>query len=628
MSAAAQLEFRTRLRAALALPSVDERLAKLSALASDDLSYLETIQVGKALSGIKAADVEAYAPVRLAVLSSSTIDHLLPAIRVAGLRRKLFVDTYRGQFAQYRQALMGADSALSAFAPSVLLLSLTARDVLGDVPITASKAVADAAVTRAVGDLRELWRAGRERFRATVVQQSLLDVAPPLFGSSERLVPGAPGRLIARVNDELAGAAAEDGVLLLDVARASAADGLAAWFDERHWLQAKIEIAPEAARRYAELLSRLLGAHLGRSRKCLVLDLDNTLWSGVVGDDGIDGIVLGEGSALGEAHLALQKYAKQLKERGVILAVCSKNEWSIVEQAFDNHPEMHLRRDDIAAFAVNWQDKAQNLKQLASQLNIGLDSLVFVDDNPAERARVRESLPMVAVPELPVDPALYVRAIASGGYFEATVLTDEDRSRAAQYAANTQRDALRDAAASVDDFLRGLQMSVDHGTITPVDFSRATQLINKTNQFNTTTRRITGEELAEWATSPNGMALQFRLIDRYGDNGLVSVMLFRADPSNDAAFELANWVMSCRVFGRQLEHEALNIAVETARERGVRTFHAGYVPTEKNKVIANLFADLGFRPLGGEGGSGRWALDLDAYKPHATYIARRRDGRG
>ena len=602
----------------------EARLARLTSLAASGPGYLETIQIDRALNELQTVRQTSHANVRLAALGSSTIDHLLPAIRVAGLRRHLLIDVHAGRFGQYRQELWGSDSALPAFKPSMLLLSLTSDDFISGVGLSASRVEADLAVRNAVSDLRALWRAARERFGAVVIQQSFLDVTQPLFGNHERLIPGAPGRLVARLNEEVMDAAADEGILVLDVARASARDGIDAWFDERHWLQGKLQIAPAAAGAYGELLARLIGAQLGRSKKCLVLDLDNTLWGGVIGDDGLDGVRLGHGTAVGEAHLALQKYAKQLNERGVILAVCSKNEWSIVEEMFDRHPEMWLRRPDIAAFAVNWGDKAENLRTIASQLNIGLDSLVFVDDNAAERARVRESLPMVAVPELPEDPAQYVRAIVQGGYFEATALTEEDRSRSAQYAANSEREALRGAAGTMGDFLQGLAMSVVYGPVRAVDLLRAEQLINKTNQFNTTTRRLSSAELADWVAEPAAMALQFRLLDRFGDNGLVSVMLFRQ--AEDDALELASWVMSCRVFGRGLEREAMNIAVEIARGRGIHVFVADYVPTPKNAVIKDLFGELGFRPLVGNArsdGTSRWQLELADYQPGATHIARK-----
>jgi FkbH-like protein len=253
---------------------------------------------------------------------------------------------------------------------------------------------------------------------------------------------------------------------------------------------------------------------------------------------------------------------------------------------------------------------------------------VFVDDNPVERARVREALPMVAVPELPDDPAQYVRCLSRGGYFEATFLTDEDTQRSVQYAANAEREALRGASQSLDDFLRSLEMAVVHGPITRVDVARAAQLVNKTNQFNTTTRRSSVEELEKWIQNPTGMTLQFRLLDRFGDNGLVSVMLFAASDADGAGvLELSNWVMSCRVFGRGLEQEAMNLAVELARVRGVKMFDAPYVPTAKNAVIKDLFANLGFvRAKQDErrDSASRWILDLETYEARPTHIKRRR----
>jgi FkbH-like protein len=491
------------------------------------------------------------------------------------------------------------------------------------VPIAATADEVEEALARAIAELRELWRHARSAFNATVIQQSYLDVSEPLFGSYDRLVPAAPSRMIARLNDLLAHAAAQENVMLLDVAQASARDGLDAWFDVARWLQGKMEIAPQAATRYGDLVARLIGAQRGKSRKCLVLDLDDTLWGGVLGEVGTAGIILGEGSAQGEAHLALQRYAKLLKERGVILAVCSKNEYTLAETAFREHPEMVLRRPDIAAFVANWNDKVENLKEIAGRLNIGLDSLVFVDDNPVERARVRGGLPMVAVPELPNDPALYVRCIADAGYFEAVSFTAEDLRRGEQYATNTAREALRGVSQSVDDFLRGLEMSVTCGPIEPVDLARATQLINKTNQFNTTTRRYSSDEVARFAAAPENLTLQFRLVDRFDDNGLVSVMILR--PAGDpGVLELDTWVMSCRVFGRQLEKEAMSIAVEAARGRGIRILRAEYIPTERNGVVSGLFKGLGFAAVAGTGPSGasRWILNTAEYIAPPTFIAR------
>ena len=617
--------FRGDLRATMKVTDRAERLERLAFLAQHRLGFLETIQLDQSLGNAAAGSATGFSSTRLAVLASSTVDHLVPAIRVAGLRRRLLVDVHVGAYGQHRQDLLNPTSPLYRFGPQTVLLSLTAREIVASVPLMATRQEVDETITRWVDELRLLWRKAQEAFEATVLQQTFLDVTDPLFGGYDRMVPAAPSRLVARLNDLLSEAAASEGVLLLDVARACERDGLDAWFDTGRWFQAKMEIAPQAAPLYGDLAARIVAAQRGLSKKCLVLDLDNTLWGGVIGDDGLEGIVLGEGSALGEAYLALQRYVLQLKARGIIIAICSKNDPAIAETVFRDHPEMVLRRPDIAVFVANWNDKAENLKAIAERLNIGLDSLVFVDDNPVERARIRESFPMVAVPELPEDAALVVRCLADAGYFEAVSFTRDDQQRAGQYAANAEREALLGSSESMGDFLRGLRMSVVFGSVTTVDLARVTQLINKTNQFNPTTRRYTAEELAAIAAAPEVVTLKFRLLDRFGDNGLISVLILRPELGQADVLEIESWVMSCRVFGRDLEFEAMNIAVEIARRRGARAFRANYIPTAKNGVISNLYPSLGFtrvNPAPPADGAIRWSLDLTEYVDRKTHIVR------
>jgi FkbH-like protein len=618
-------DFRVDLGAALKSPDPTDRLEKLASLAQYRLGYLETLQLDRALGRLTLEPPPDFATVRLAVLSSSTVNHLLPAIRVAGLRRRLLIDVHTGTYGQYRQDLLDPDPSLHEFAPQFVLFSITARDTIAGVPLMATSDEVNETIARSIDELRLLWRKARETFNATIIQQTFLDLTEPVFGSYDRLVPGAPSQLIKQLNDQLSKAAAQDSALLLDIARASERDGINAWFDMGSWLHGKLEIAPEASVPFGDMVARIVAAQRGLSKKCLVFDLDNTLWGGVIGDDGLEGLILGEGSAVGEAHLALQRYAKQLKERGVILAVCSKNDPAIAEAAFRDHPEMLLRRPDISTLIANWNDKAENLKAIATQLNIGLDSLVFVDDNPVERARIRQSLPMIAVPELPKDIAHYVRCLADAGYFEALAFTSEDRRRTEQYASNAEREAFLKLSGSMDDFLRGLQMSVVFGHFRPADLVRVTQLFNRTNQFNTTTRRYASEEVANFAAANETMTLQFRLVDKYGDNGLVSAMILQPASELPEVFEIDNWVMSCRVFGRQLEFEALNIAVEQARRRGIKAFRAAYMPTSKNCVISELYPSLGFSPVSDgmpRNGATFWFLDLAEHISRSTHISR------
>jgi len=621
--------FAADLRAAAIASAPTERLERLARLSNQRLDFLQTIQLEKAIRRERAAsaavDWPEFRPLKLALLASCTADQLVPGITVAALRRRLLLDTFVAPYGQYRQAILDIGSPLREYRPNFILLSLSAQQITPRLTPSATKPEADAAVAETVNHLRTLWTEARQRYGATVIQQTFLNVAEPLFGSFDRTAPGSPAYLIEKLNAAVTELAVRENVLILDVAADAERAGLDAWFDAARWFQGKMEISPRIAPRYGELLARVIGAERGLSKKCLVLDLDNTLWGGVVGDVGLEGIVLGEGSGTGEAFLALQRYAKRLRDRGIVLAVCSKNEASIAETAFREHPEMALTLSDIAVFVANWEDKASNLLTIANRLNLGLESLVFVDDNPAERARVRESLPMIAVPELPDDPSQYARCLADAGYFEAVAYTTEDAQRAEQYSTNAERETLRESAPNMEAFLEGLKMEVAYGAFRSVDLQRVAQLINKTNQFNPTTRRYSLQEVVNFASAPECMTLQFRLLDRFGDNGLVSVMVLRPCGDEPHALEIDTWVMSCRVFGRQLEFEAMNIAVESARSRGIKALRASYVPTAKNAVVKDLYATLGFAPSDQRDNTG-WRLDLDDYAFRPTFISRQPHG--
>ena len=435
-----------------------------------------------------------------------------------------------------------------------------------------------------------------------VIQQTVMPVFANVLGNQESRLPNAPAAIVERLNHRLRTAAEAEGIYLLTVDQWVAMDGLAAWYQPALWYRAKQEIHPRAANLFGDQAGRLLGALRGRSSKCLVLDLDNTLWGGVIGDDGLQGIVLGQGSTVGEAHLALQRYARQLSRRGVILAVCSKNDMDNAIAPFEQHAEMILRRDDIACFVANWQDKAANLRHIAQTLNIGLEALVFVDDNPAERALIRRELPMVAVPELPDDPAGYVQTLAAAGYFEAVHVTADDEARARQYRDNAEREQMRHSATDMQSFLAGLQMKLTWSPFDAVGLKRIVQLANKTNQFNLTTRRYTEAEIEERMHDADSIALQLRLADVYGDNGVIALLVARraatgADTGAEAgALEIETWLMSCRVLGRNVEQATLAILAEQARALHCTHLLGTYRPTEKNGMVRDLYERLGFQP--------------------------------
>ena len=348
-------------------------------------------------------------PVRLAVLGSSTTAHLAAPIRVAGLRRNIHVTIHESEYGQYLQELGQVNGVLQRFRPDTVLLALDARHLTRGLDANAGRAQAQAALDVAIAGLRKCWRRARD-LGASVIQQAALAVLPGVAGNNEHRLPGSPVGMLVRLNAALREAADADGVQILAIDEAAARDGIAEWHDPVLWHRSKQEVSPVAAPVYGDLVGRLLAALQGRSARCLVLGLDDTLWGGTIGDDGIDGIVLGQGSALGEAHLAVQAYAQAMAARGVILAICSSNDEALALAAFERHPEMLLRRPDIASFVVNRDNKASNLRRIAAELRIGLDSLVLLDGSAFERNLARTALPEVSVPEVPDDePALMLR---------------------------------------------------------------------------------------------------------------------------------------------------------------------------------------------------------------------------
>ena len=547
---------------------------------------------------------------RLALLGSSTLSHLAAGIRMGGLRRGLFVEMYEGSYGQYRQELLDDDSGLHAFRPDVLCLAFDAQHLAGAEQASSADALAM---------MRHCWSTAQTKLNCAVVQQTALPRLPRIIGNGEALLPSSPARVLEEINCGLRQSAIEQGVHLLAVDTWAAQDGLLHWHDPLLWYASKQEIHPRASQLYGDQVGRLLAALRGRSSKCLVLDLDNTLWGGVIGDDGLDGIVLGQGSAAAEAYTAFQRYAQQLSKRGVILAICSKNEEANAVAAFDSHPDMVLRRKDISCFVANWRDKATNLREIALELNIGLDSLVFVDDNPAERALIRRELPMVAVPELPDDPSGYVDCLARAGYFEAIVVSADDRDRTQQYRANKERETLRQSATDLDGYLEDLHMELTWSSFQPADLGRVVQLINKTNQFNLTTERRTQGDVLHLMRDEAVATVQIRLADVYGDSGLVALVIARR--TAERMLDVDTWLMSCRVLGRQVEFATLNILVALGLQMGCHALIGSYRPTPKNDLVRDHYRRLGFElESSADDGSTVWTLSLKDYTDRPTHM--------
>lgn len=617
-----------RLRRVRAL-SVDEAVPLLVALANYSIDFLQTARLDTALGSFGPGGLALLSrcpAVKLALLGSSTVSYLAPAIRVAALRRGFAVEIFEGEYGMYRQELADSSSDLYKFAPDVVLFAFDAHHVA-----QGEAAAAGPAVER----MRSCWTLAREGLHATVIQQTVLPVFAPVLGSNEHLYESSPHTIVEQINQQLRVQADAEGILLLSVDHMAQAGGVAAWFNPALWHRAKQEIHPGLSPIYGDHVGRLLAALRGLSSKCLVLDLDNTLWGGVIGDDGLEGILLGQGHAVGEGFISFQRYVKSLAVRGVILAVCSKNDIANATLPFEHHPEMVLRSSDIACFVANWQDKAANLRHIAQTVNVGLDSLVFADDNPFERNLVRQELPMVQVPELPDDPALYEATLAAAGYFEALNITSEDRERVRLYRENSERTRLEESSTDMQGYLESLNMVLTWSAFDRASLARVVQLINKSNQFNLTTRRYTQEQVLEMATDPAVLTLQLRLKDTFGDNGLIAIVIGKA--SDAITIELDTWLMSCRVLGRQVEEATLNLIAKQASLRGFKRIIGVYLPTAKNNLVKNHYERLGFQPLANlaeqtshepvpEGAlatrqaDSQWVLYLDTYQQRRTPV--------
>lgn len=607
---AAPADFATQCRA---LPgSADPIGRQAQRLASHALDENQLNRLANALGKARAAGVSfaPLTPFRLGIVSNATSHFLVPVLVATAARHGIALECVEADYGQAMQAALDPDSALNRAGCDAVLVAIDARGL----PLACTPGDAAAAQQTVEAALAQLLTI-RDGFRkhgggkTVCILQTLPRPVDSLFGSFDSALAGTPRQLIDELNRMLAQSVAGSDDLLFDVAHLADTVGLARFHDPKLWNLAKLPFSSELLPLYADQACRLVAALRGKSKKCLVLDLDNTLWGGVIGDDGLDGILLGQGDATGEAHLDVQRTALALRQRGVVLAVSSKNTDEVARQPFAKHPEMLLREDHIAVFQANWQDKASNITAIAEELKLGLDSLVFLDDNPVERELVRRLLPEVAVPELPSDPALYGRTLLAAGYFESITFSPEDRQRADQYQDNARRVALQKQSGDVDGYLASLNMRLTFQPFDDAGRARIAQLINKSNQFNLTTRRYTEPEVALVQRDPAAFTLQVRLADSFGDNGMISVLICR---QVEDAWEIDTWLMSCRVLGRKVEQAVLRELIEQARARGVTRLLGRYLPTEKNKLVEQHYEKLGFTLLErGADGSSSWQLQVD-----------------
>jgi FkbH-like protein len=572
----------------------------------DPVTYDEMERAFKVLRRLEGREASALRKCKIALLGNFTTKLIRPLLELVAFRDGVHADIYEAEYGLVHQEVLDKTSGLHSFRPDIVILATSWRDA--NLPVVSDDP--DAAVSRTVERFSQLWRIIKNDLGAHTIQHNFDIPFIDSYGHLSSALPGGRARVMRRVNLALLEAAGP-AVSILDFDGLASRFGKAVWADEGSWYRFKQHPSAAALPDLVDEYMMHVRAVLGLNKKVLVLDLDNTVWGGIVGEDGLEGLKVGVVDPEGEAHTDLQRYAKELKERGIVLAVCSKNNEADAREPFTKHPEMVLKLEDIAAFVANWQDKATNLRDIAKALELGLDSFVFLDDNPTERAWVRSQLPQVTVPDIGDDSSYFLARLQHARCFEALTLTDEDRARSADYAAQGQRAELMKSAGTIEEFIRNLQMSADVLAFDDVNLPRVAQLVNKSNQFNLTTRRRTEQQLKLIGSGEDYVAKAFRLRDRFADNGLIGVMIGQI-LRDDATMEIDTWLMSCRVLGRRVEEFMCGVMMKAAQGRRLRRIRGRYIPTSKNALVKDLYPRLGFNSIGEGPAQGEtvWEYDL------------------
>ncbi len=558
--------------------------------------------------------------INLAILSGSTVALLPELLQIFLLERGLDADILQGNYNQYYQDAMFDNQELVDFKPNVIYVHTTSRNIeewpaLGDEESSiAAKLEKEYSKWESIG--RELHR----KSGATVIQNNFELPIVRLLGNQDGSNVHGRVHFIRELNQKMAALTQKEKWLCIqDLEYLASRFGLERWHDEKNWYAYKYAMSMDAFVELAFELANTIAALYGKTAKVIAADLDNTLWGGVIGDEGVENIVLGQDTAIGEAYRDVQKYLLALKERGILLAVASKNEQAAAEAGF-MHPDSILKKTDFSSFYANWNHKPDNLQNMAQELSLGLESFLFFDDNPAERAWVRDALPEVAVPEIGQDVTQYIRHLDRCGCLELGRLSHEDLVRGDYYQQNQMREQLKNTC-TYEDYLRSLQMQAEIAPFSDFYLERITQLINKTNQFNLTTQRHTYSEVKERARSEQYICLYGRLKDRFGDNGIVTALVGKIE---EQCCMVELWVMSCRVLKRELEKAMLDQLVCECKKRGIVYLKGRYRQTAKNGLVGGLYETLGFTLMeqseNAEAEETQWLLDVAAYTPLNAYI--------
>ena len=556
--------------------------------------------------------------IRAAILGDTATQLLVTALKGTAVSKGINLKIYEAEYDQIFSEIIDDNSELYKFQPAYTIIYMSSEKLYDEfcrTPLTERASFADNVIAKMKGQ----WDKLNSVIKTRIMQFNFCENDDRIFGSFGNKIGVSYIFQLRKLNYLLMeSAAAYKNLYIADFSGIQNIYGRNFVFSDKYYYSARLAVSIDALPLAAEEIVNEISVLSGKFKKCVVLDLDNTLWGGVIGDDGINNIQIGE-LGTGRAFSDFQKWLKQLKNRGVLLAVCSKNNEDTAKEPFENHPEMVLRLDDFAIFVANWNDKASNIRYIQQTLNIGMDSMVFIDDNPFERNLVKNMIPEITVPEMPEDPSLYLTFLKKQNLFETGSYSAGDADRTGQYQAEAQRVQLQNSFDSIDDYLASLEMT---GTAAPFDefnIPRISQLTQRSNQFNLRTIRYTEAEISEIAASDKYITLYFTLEDKFGDHGLISAVIL--EKQEDGLF-IDTWLMSCRVLKRTVEEFIINTIVKTAADNGFRKITGEYIPTPKNKMVADIYVKMGFSRIDDT----HFTADTAGFKPNKCFINTTKQG--
>lgn len=550
---------------------------------------------------------------KIALMGDSATQMLATAIQGMGIERGYNINLWEAEYNQVERQILDRSSEYYQFQADYTIVFQSTHKLLEKynlMPVDKQYTLAD----ERLDFIRTLCSTASER----IIYYNYPEIEDTVFGSYANKVHSSFTYQLRKLNYELMNLCREfPNLFICDIAGLQNKFGRNFMFDSTIYINTEIILSLDALPYVASRTLDIVCAVEGRFKKCLILDLDNTVWGGVVGDDGWENIQIGHGLGIGKAFTEFQEWIKKLKNRGIIIAVCSKNDEDKAKEPFEKNPEMVLKLNDIAVFVANWENKADNIRSIQSILNIGFDSMVFLDDNPFERNMVRENLPEVTVPELPEDPGEYLEYLYSLNLFETASYSETDKDRTSQYQIEAKRVNLQKSFTNEDDFLKSLDMVSEVRGFDSFNTPRVAQLSQRSNQFNLRTIRYTETEIAEIARDNHYVTFSFTLADKFGDNGLICVTIL--EKLDAETLFINTWFMSCRVLKRGMENFTLNTIVEYAKKNNYKHIIGEYLPTPKNKMVEEHYPRLGFRALEGEKTT-QYILDIEEYKNRECYI--------